>query len=135
MGKTFLDWTDTSVRPHFWSRLYEALGEPGKFGNVDYNTEPSLEVTEKDSKYVNIENQDIKSGLSEALIMTSENGNIEFEAPIEPKIKSGNPDNSNNQTVFPEAHMKVTRDNKTHDRNSKDFDNDSGNMSMENVIV
>ncbi|XP_060571444.1 interleukin-1 receptor accessory protein-like 1-B [Ruditapes philippinarum] len=31
LGKTFLDWSDLKVQPHFWSRLFEAIGEPGKY--------------------------------------------------------------------------------------------------------
>lgn len=31
MGKTFLDWSDVKVQPHFWTRLFEAIGEPGKY--------------------------------------------------------------------------------------------------------
>ena len=33
MGKTFLDWTNQDVRPHFWKRLFESVGEPGNYGN------------------------------------------------------------------------------------------------------
>lgn len=32
MGKTFLDWTDEDVVPHFWERLYEAIGKPQEDG-------------------------------------------------------------------------------------------------------
>ncbi|KAK3577183.1 hypothetical protein CHS0354_037522 [Potamilus streckersoni] len=32
MGRTFLDWTNLDVRPHFWQRLAEAVGKPGDFG-------------------------------------------------------------------------------------------------------
>lgn len=28
LGQTFLDWSDVQVRPHFWARLLESLGEP-----------------------------------------------------------------------------------------------------------
>ncbi|XP_021351214.1 uncharacterized protein LOC110448980 [Mizuhopecten yessoensis] len=31
MGKTFLDWTDKDIQPHFWQRLQDAIGDP-----VDY---------------------------------------------------------------------------------------------------
>jgi hypothetical protein len=31
LGKTFLDWSDLKVQPHFWPRLFEAIGEPGKY--------------------------------------------------------------------------------------------------------
>lgn len=37
MGKTFLDWTDEDVIPHFWERLYEAIGKPQE--NDVYNEE------------------------------------------------------------------------------------------------
>ena len=33
LGKTFLDWTNNDVRPHFWKRLFESVGEPGNYGN------------------------------------------------------------------------------------------------------
>jgi hypothetical protein len=26
MGRTFLDWNDKSVKPHFWDRLFKTLG-------------------------------------------------------------------------------------------------------------
>jgi hypothetical protein len=31
LGRTFLDWTDKDVKPHFWSRLADFLGKPGNF--------------------------------------------------------------------------------------------------------
>ena len=31
MGNTFLDWTNESVKPHFWNRLGDFLGKPGNF--------------------------------------------------------------------------------------------------------
>ncbi|XP_048775819.2 interleukin-1 receptor accessory protein-like 1 [Ostrea edulis] len=31
LGKTFLDWTDKDVKPHFWSRLADFLGKPENF--------------------------------------------------------------------------------------------------------
>ena len=33
LGKTFLDWTNDDVKPHFWNRLVEAVGEPGHYEN------------------------------------------------------------------------------------------------------
>ena len=33
LGKTFLDWTNDDVRPHFWKRLVESVGEPGNYRN------------------------------------------------------------------------------------------------------
>ena len=35
MGTTFLDWTSDEVRPHFWKRLFESVGEPGNYGNQE----------------------------------------------------------------------------------------------------
>ncbi|KAH3753768.1 hypothetical protein DPMN_188418 [Dreissena polymorpha] len=40
MGKTFLDWTDTTVQPHFWARLNVAIGSPGVYG-TDLGVEKS----------------------------------------------------------------------------------------------
>ena len=51
MGKTFLDWSDLNVQPHFWSRLYEAIGSPGDF--VDQSVEGQ---TQGDSCDVSNEN-------------------------------------------------------------------------------
>lgn len=31
MGKTFLDWADLNVKPHFWQRLKDAIGQPEDF--------------------------------------------------------------------------------------------------------
>lgn len=59
LGKTFLDWSDTKVKPHFWSRLNEAIGEPGSFHELNIETsepgsvqEPEAEISalEQDSK-------------------------------------------------------------------------------------
>ncbi|XP_062579626.1 interleukin-1 receptor accessory protein-like 1-B [Saccostrea cucullata] len=49
MGKTFLDWTDSSVKPHFWSRLADFLGKPGNFRD---SLESSEEKTEDHGKDV-----------------------------------------------------------------------------------
>lgn len=35
MGKTFLDWSDDDVQPHFWPRLREAIGEPVNFAEIN----------------------------------------------------------------------------------------------------
>ena len=38
MCKTFLDWTSEEVRPHFWKRLFESVGEPGYYRNTGNQT-------------------------------------------------------------------------------------------------
>ncbi|KAH3718771.1 hypothetical protein DPMN_061578, partial [Dreissena polymorpha] len=55
MGKTFLDWTDTSVQPHFWARLNVAIGSPGVYG-TDLGVEkseqgPPFEIQERTIEY------------------------------------------------------------------------------------
>ena len=34
LGRTFLDWTSDDVRPHFWKRLFESVGDPGNYGST-----------------------------------------------------------------------------------------------------
>ena len=47
MGKTFLDWTDESVKPHFWNRLGDFLGKPGNFrSSLESAEEKPKETTE-----------------------------------------------------------------------------------------
>lgn len=73
MGKTFLDWTDKSVKPHFWSRLADFLGKPGNFRNSmkseedkqkDQETENSISnnllrmTSDYDSDFGDMENSD-----------------------------------------------------------------------------
>lgn len=63
MGKTFLDWTDKSVKPHFWGRLADFLGKPGDFQN-------SLESEENKQKDLETENS--ISNCNNLLRMTSD---------------------------------------------------------------
>ncbi|XP_060084646.1 uncharacterized protein LOC132563899 [Ylistrum balloti] len=35
MGKTFLDWTDVDIRPHFWQRLQDAIGDPVNYAEIN----------------------------------------------------------------------------------------------------
>jgi len=48
-GKTFLDWSDRKVRPHFWDRLYDAIGKPGDF-TADPDVEGKPDMTTKGLK-------------------------------------------------------------------------------------
>lgn len=45
MGKTFLDWSDFTVQPHFWTRLFEALGHPGDFRDPKVDLEATFDNT------------------------------------------------------------------------------------------
>ncbi|XP_064598580.1 interleukin-18 receptor accessory protein-like [Liolophura sinensis] len=53
MGKTFLDWADLNVKPHFWERLKDAIGRPGDFpkrqlvGNQGDDKEEPIENPDK----------------------------------------------------------------------------------------
>ena len=55
MGKTFLDWTDNGVQPHFWLRLYEAIGKPGNFKQND--EAPEIIAIEDQGYQNNIQDQ------------------------------------------------------------------------------
>ena len=55
MGKTFLDWTDNGVQPHFWLRLYEAIGPPGNFKQND--EAPEIIAIEDQGYQNNIQDQ------------------------------------------------------------------------------
>lgn len=35
MGKTFLDWTDETIQPHFWQRLKDAIGDPVNYTEIN----------------------------------------------------------------------------------------------------
>ncbi|XP_033728378.1 interleukin-18 receptor accessory protein-like [Pecten maximus] len=41
MGKTFLDWTDTSIQPHFWQRLQDAIGDPVNYAEINQRPVPA----------------------------------------------------------------------------------------------
>ncbi|KAL4217208.1 TIR domain [Mactra antiquata] len=56
MGKTFLDWSDVKVRPHFWSRLYEAIGEPAISNNHNDVKEAEMHKINVNDKVIDIEN-------------------------------------------------------------------------------
>ncbi|XP_053386390.1 interleukin-18 receptor accessory protein-like isoform X2 [Mercenaria mercenaria] len=47
MGKTFLDWSDDKVQPHFWTRLFEAIGEPGKFTHTGDGNQDTDDISRK----------------------------------------------------------------------------------------
>ena len=49
MGKTFLDWSNPDVRPHFWDRLYQSVGEPDVTANNDDVTANNDDVTTKEN--------------------------------------------------------------------------------------
>ena len=61
MGKTFLDWTSNQVRPHFWPRLYEALGSPQFTSTVHVDNDSILSDEEtsetKDQYYISKDDQ------------------------------------------------------------------------------
>lgn len=58
MGKTFLDWNDKNVQPHFWTRLYEAIGTPGDLadqeqdlGTADVELDTVMEDVSNEEKH------------------------------------------------------------------------------------
>ena len=55
MGKTFLDWTNDRVQPHFWLRLYEAIGPPGNFRRND--DAPEIIANDEQGYQNNIQDQ------------------------------------------------------------------------------
>lgn len=116
MGKTFLDWTDKSVKPHFWSRLADFLGKPGNFRNSlkseedkqkDQETENSISnnllrmTSDYDSDFGDMENSDdvfLSSGSERLLglqgqkalqsgeIMTSANAQSEYGDKLQDQL-------------------------------------------------
>lgn len=63
MGKTFLDWTDKSVKPHFWGRLADFLGKPGDFQN---------RLESEEDKQKDLETENSISNCNNLLRMTSD---------------------------------------------------------------
>ena len=58
LGKTFLDWSNYDVRPHFWDRLSEAIQTPT---TDEQNTIVLTEVNENLND-LNIEHKNIEPG-------------------------------------------------------------------------
>ncbi|XP_078701834.1 uncharacterized protein LOC144927913 isoform X2 [Branchiostoma floridae x Branchiostoma belcheri] len=50
IGRTFLDWTNENVRPHFWQRLENAIGPDEKVRNRKDNKETPEEEEEKEEE-------------------------------------------------------------------------------------
>lgn len=57
MGKTFLDWSDVKVQPHFWTRLFEAIGPPGKFEIQTDDKKDEKMTTEGTKEAVDVTNE------------------------------------------------------------------------------
>lgn len=59
MGKTFLDWSDAKIHPHFWTRLFEAIGKPAIFEDTGgRNGEKDSENPDETST---IENENLRN--------------------------------------------------------------------------
>ncbi|XP_052813820.1 interleukin-1 receptor accessory protein-like [Mya arenaria] len=58
-GKTFLDWNDNKVKPHFWARLFDAIGKPGDLqSDVELNNRHRLSSDDFDT--TNTDDEDAK---------------------------------------------------------------------------
>lgn len=62
MGKTFLDWSDAKIHPHFWTRLFDAIGKPAKFEDTGgRNGEKDCENKGNPDETTTLENENLRN--------------------------------------------------------------------------
>jgi hypothetical protein len=95
MGKTFLDYVDKAIKPHFWQRLYDSIGKPGidlqlpEVKDQDQRNEiENMKNTNKEQKTDNTQhqNEDQFEGY-EHLIINLKNKKKKVEADLEVNIR------------------------------------------------
>lgn len=95
MGKTFLDYVDKAIKPHFWQRLYDSVGKPGvdlqppEVKDQDQRNEiENMKNTNKEQKTDNTKdkNEDQFEGY-EHLIINLKNEKKKGEADLEVNIR------------------------------------------------
>ncbi|KAK3083134.1 hypothetical protein FSP39_014872 [Pinctada imbricata] len=131
MGKTFLDWTDEGVKPHFWTRLYDAIGEPGNYKEIDekdeeenlvqenYKQEQKFDLEKKDENAMGQGHDDIVTGQGH-----QEENKVRQYVRMTSDYSSGTSDFGESEEVFANVpYRKGSNEHRHHDNSSS---NDSG---------